>query len=68
MDDAALEGSRDRFGAVNDFEFPEYALKMIFGGVVADVEDIGDFLVGETFREVLQDLDFTRSQVLKHFA
>jgi hypothetical protein len=62
LDDFIADGVDDEFGDGVESEFEHDVGAMSFGGVDADAEEGGDFLVAFALGEELQDFAFARSE------
>jgi len=62
LDDVVADGVEDELGEGVEIEFEHDVGAVGFGGVDADVEEIGDFLVGLAFGEELEDFAFARGE------
>jgi hypothetical protein len=60
---AALEGSAGRFGAVADFEFGQNVFDVELGGVFGETQELADFAIAEAFGHQAQDFQFALSEV-----
>ena len=61
-DDVVADGVEDEFGEGVEIELEHDVGAMSFGGVDADAEDGGDFLVAFAFGEELEDFAFARGK------
>ena len=62
MDDVIADGVHDQFGEGVEVEFEHDVGAVGFGGVDADVEEVGDFLVAFAFGEELEDFALARRE------
>jgi len=62
LDDVVADGVEDELGEGVEIEFEHDVGAVGFGGVDADVEEVGDFLVAFAFGEELEDFTFARRE------
>jgi hypothetical protein len=68
MNESSLNGHSNRFRAVGYVELGEDVLEIALGGVLGDVHDVGDLLVGQAFGEFVEDFDFARGEGFEFLA